>query len=65
MNRQVAPPHRAAAGERGHRGAASGGVSEEGEQARGGGAAARAETGRQRSEPVPQQVGGPGQGQPP
>lgn len=65
FNREVTPPHCAAPGERGHRCEASGGVSEEGQQVGGAGAEAGAETRRQGPDRLPQQVGGPGQDQPP
>lgn len=65
FNREVTPPHCAAPGERGHRREASGGVSEEGQQAGGAGAEAGAETRRQGPDRLPQQVGGPRQDQPP
>lgn len=65
FNREVTPPHCSAPGERGHRREASGGVSEEGQQAGGAGAKAGAETRRQGPDCLPQQVGGPGQDQPP
>lgn len=65
FNREVTPPHCAAPGERGHRREASGGVSEEGQQAWGAGAEAGAETWWQGPDSLSQQVGGPGQDQPP
>lgn len=65
FNREVTPPHCSTPGEWGHRREASGGVSEEGQQAGGAGAEAGAETWWQGPDSLPQQVGGPGQDQPP